>query len=725
VATSSAKPARLLAYRDSGLSQVVGWESEVPNLRTALTDLRRALRGLDLPEELDLFVPYSEIWFDTLARNQRHLDEWVGDVADEFIRASGAGPSDYSAGGNVDRIVTTDNSRIQVGSANRAESESQARQDARAIAAILGDYGLVHPDAMWFDNEDLRDLVGRYPELADILARSERFANDENYAVTLVNTIGPRDVRTMVDLVNTYGFADDADMIEGAYDGYVVPLAGILGAASRSGRMGSEVRAAILDLDATDEEPIRSYEYLNLDEVYQLEEMRHRSLAVVLGAGGFSSQMTADMANLILNEAPENAAEQGVVGFVDRAFLQDHRELASNQWAALAALEGNDEAANIFFGKDDNGDGTYGNLEVMADWGDNLSTDLAAQRLGEPHGSVADDINQTVANTLRGGLLEYPLIAGAQSPETTSGATYSPETLDLVTQMMETAAADDMNTSAPVRAALAQVSAPYTLDIAYAAEGNDPLLGQSRLPGLGEGTVDGFMQEVSESEGGRVALAQNAAGLVRSQIDLAVPLLTSDDPDAFGNGTRLGVAYYRELGEAWRAVDVGRVAQHEALVAGWRSYTDPLVDIVSGKIVEKIPVVNLATDLPVAGTFIDNVTGDIKDSINDAAYDHLIPPPDRLASMEQWADGVGDDVRTAIAASLYDNPQSRQVYLGQAPGYPGQDASVWDEINRDGVVELGEFQRLEVVQNTVNARADQILAQMQAEMAFNQVFRDP
>ncbi|MGH9187422.1 MAG: hypothetical protein ACRD0U_16670, partial [Acidimicrobiales bacterium] len=258
--TSSAKPAKLLRYRNGGLEQVAAWEGEVPKLTTDLTNLRGALAdtGTPLPPECQVTVLFYETWFDTPTKNQRHLDEWVGDVANGFIRANGGDPAHYDINANLNVPMSTDDSRIVVGYASREESEQQAAADAAELDRILGEAGLVHPYDLMNNPEKLEELARQYPQLRDILARSARFGTDESYAVTLVNTLGPQNVRTMADLVNTFGIAQQQGMLSGQdpYNGFVLPFAAILGAADRSGRMDPAVKNTLLDVNAMDEPPM-------------------------------------------------------------------------------------------------------------------------------------------------------------------------------------------------------------------------------------------------------------------------------------------------------------------------------------------------------------------------------------------------------------------------------------------------------------------------------------
>jgi hypothetical protein len=265
---------------------------------------------------------------------------------------------------------------------------------------------------------------------------------------------------------------------------------------------------------------------------------------------------------------------------------------------------------------------------------------------------------------------------------------------------------------------MAQISTPYTLDLASAAAGPHDILPPVRLPGLSEGDIDGFFQEVSGSEAARVVLGQNAAALVVDQLGLDANAIAGGDGNAFGVGSTLATAYYRELGEAWHAVQVDELAQREALVAGWRSFTDPVVDLVSGKIVEKIPVVNVAADLPLASNVVDGITGAIHDGINSAVYDNLIPRPE-LEVMTTWRDAIQNDLRTVVPTALYEDAAARQTLLDLArTGEP----ALYARVTADGEVTLDEFMDLRATANAVETQVEKIVTGFEADMAFNEVF---
>ncbi|HEY3141450.1 MAG TPA: hypothetical protein VGJ86_09980 [Acidimicrobiales bacterium] len=702
--TSSAKPAKLLKYRDDSLAQVAQWEPEVTNLDTDLTSLRNALSGVDLPEDCQVSVLFWETWFDTVTRNQRHLDEWVGDVANEFIRINHLDPKHLS----LDQVVSADNWQINVGFADREESERQAREDAALLDQILDETGMIHPYDLLNDPDKLEELARKYPQLRDILARAARFGNDEDYAAMLVNTLGPQNVRTLVDLTNTFGLARERGMMGGddPWAGYVVPLAMILGNAERGGHMDPAVRNAILDMNPMDEPPLAGK---NNDFIQEgaATAMRQRALALILAAGGgnYSPQMTADMADHILDSPVTTRSYGQYEGFTDPQFLQDHRQLASNDWAAYDAISKDDAAAHIFYNMDQDGDGHRENLIGAMNWAGDMrmfssrpgGIELAADRLGVSPDSLRGEMQTVAAEGVRGGLLDYPLA--------TKGFN-DPTNIAIVSDAIEITGWDHMHLSDPMREAMARVSTPYTRDIAIAAENDPNRMPPGRLTGLSQDEVDKFLQQVSQGKAGRMVLSQNAAALVSDEIGLAAPDIAANHNDAMGTGERLAAGYYRELGEAWDKVQIDWVDQREALVNGWKTVTDPVLDLVSGKIVDRIPGGNL----PLVKDAVDGISGEIKDGLNSAIYDHFIPKPE-LEAMTEWRDAVGKDVYDAVGHGLYDNPATRTRYLREAGMDPNAQISE------------SAFEALPNVKNAVNHYGDEILTDLQARMGFDKVFK--
>lgn len=98
-----------------------------------------------------------------------------------------------------------------------AQAQLQALDDAVIISNLIGDSGLVSPDALLGgDPAALERLAAQYPQLRDVLARAASYsAQDPDYAVALLNALGPRDVRTLADLTNTFGIAYDKGILTG------------------------------------------------------------------------------------------------------------------------------------------------------------------------------------------------------------------------------------------------------------------------------------------------------------------------------------------------------------------------------------------------------------------------------------------------------------------------------------------------------------------------------
>ncbi len=589
-----------------------------------------------------------------------------------------------------------------------AQAQLQALDDAVIISNIIGDSGLVSPDALLGgDPAALERLAAQYPQLRDVLARAAGYsAQDPDYAVALLNALGPRDVRTLADLTNTFGIAYDKGILTGdPYGGFVVPFAAVLAAGDRSDRLNPAIRSAVFDVDATDE-PGGEGGVDNLGYAEQLRDMRYRSLALLAGAGDFTPQTTADLANALIQDGPVAPTYPDFSGFSNAQFLSRHRDLASNEWAALAALREDDQAANIFYRTDR--DEFPGELENLYLIGQHPGDDVAARRLGLTAEDAQRYGDQMLADTLRGGIQTYPI---------TTGQAYAPETIALVEQAVKAAGAEDIEASDPVRNALVDITTPYTRDLAIVAAGGGPDRLPTRLPGLSVEDVQAFVGEVSGSEQARVALGQNGAALVQAEIADETADIASNDPRAFGSGVDLSAAYYRTLGEGWNQLQLDRIEQREALVEGWRTVTDPAVDLVSGKFVERIPILNTASEIPGVGDALDEATGAINESLNTAIYDHAIPKPE-LEALTTWRDAVEPEVHAAVATALYENPDTRASFLAQAQVDP-QDTAHLAEINADGQVTFEEFRSLSDVQDAVHTYGGDVLTRLQAEAAFD------
>jgi hypothetical protein len=223
--------------------------------------------------------------------------------------------------------------------------------------------------------------------------------------------------------------------------------------------------------------------------------------------------------------------------------------------------------------------------------------------------------------------------------------------------------------------------------------------------------------EVSGSEQARIALGQNGAALVQAEIAAETADIASNDPRAFGNGSDLSAAYYWVLGEGWNQLQLDRIEQREAVVAGWRTVTDPAVDLVSGKFLERIPAVNAASAIPGVGDALDEATGAINESINTAIYDHAIPRPE-LESLKTWSDSVEAEVRTSVVTALYDNPGTRASFLAQAAVDP-EDVARLAEVNADGQVTFEEFRSLSDVQDAVHTYGDGVMTRLKLDAAFD------
>lgn len=74
--------------------------------------------------------------------------------------------------------------------------------------------------------------------------------------------------------------------------------------------------------------------------------------------------------------------------------------------------------------------------------------------------------------------------------------------------------------------------------------------------------------------------------------------------------------------------------------------------------------------------------------------------------MGELRDGLEDELRTTIAAVLYENPGSRADLLADVPT---DEPELWAEINADGEVTLEEFSRVHVVANAVLTHSNDVV----------------
>jgi hypothetical protein len=74
--------------------------------------------------------------------------------------------------------------------------------------------------------------------------------------------------------------------------------------------------------------------------------------------------------------------------------------------------------------------------------------------------------------------------------------------------------------------------------------------------------------------------------------------------------------------------------------------------------------------------------------------------------MSELRDGLEDELRTTIAAVLYENPGSRADLLADVPT---DEPELWAEINADGEVTLEEFSRVHVVANAVLTHSNDVV----------------
>ncbi|HET6774251.1 MAG TPA: hypothetical protein VFH36_13125 [Acidimicrobiales bacterium] len=80
--------------------------------------------------------------------------------------------------------------------------------------------------------------------------------------------------------------------------------------------------------------------------------------------------------------------------------------------------------------------------------------------------------------------------------------------------------------------------------------------------------------------------------------------------------------------------------------------------------------------------------------------------------MSELRDGLEDELRTTIAAVLYENPGSRADLLADVPT---DEPELWAEINADGEVTLEEFSRVHVVANAVLTHSNDVVRYFEEE----------
>jgi hypothetical protein len=695
---SSAKPAKLIAYSRATAPRDDLWATEAVNLGGALDALRRALPS-GLPASCQVPVESVDVALGALARDFHHLDEFAGDVGAAFARADGGLLGLYSIIDLFDatRVVTVDSDALHVEPADRAASEAQGRADAAALAGLLQDHRFLDWSTIENDPDKLRDLADEYPQLASMFQRIAAHEGDEDYNAALYNTLGPGNIQKLGDLVNQLGIASDRGLLrDDAYDGVVVPLAQSLSSAEHSGHLVTGALDGLFDFGNPGNDPTWQADVYDQDEYY-LMEMRRRSLALLLNAGDWSSAFTARAADAITYQWPVTDHLHSYEGFSSgRRIFEGHPEFVSTEWLALCALGRDQRAANLYLQTDRERDGWHEDVGLLVQI-QNATLPFQASVAAERAGMSPDDFRRQyfdAANrVLQDGLFDYPLA---------TGTTYSPATTGMIHDMVQAAGEGDVYDE--IKQTLARISAPYTQDLAIDTQPDRRDLPATRVD-LSPDDVSKFFKELSFDPVARQTLATNAAAFVYGQMRGAAPDIAGGDPHAVGTETRLATGLYVSLGEAMSSAMDDKIAAREALVSAWRTITDPIVDLVTGKIVSKIPIVSTATELPIAGDLINGVTNSLKDAVNAAIYDHAIRRPE-VEKLSTWADAIGPGVRDSIVTALYDDPHTQAALAGT--GWSGT---------------LDEFRAMPHVQDIVNEYTDDIITGFDAQVSFDQLFR--
>ncbi|MGH9210054.1 MAG: hypothetical protein ACRD2C_05160 [Acidimicrobiales bacterium] len=180
--TSSADPAKLHNYSVDGLDMI----DDLKPKANAAVDALRALAARGYPHRLG--DTHTRLY--DLVGDWRHLDEFVGDVSDGFLRA----------GGGDGRVVTVGDSRLhrlgRIGYADRDEAITAARNAAAELRRLLRSGA---------DPETIQNFIG--------MVRRGQY--DPAFAVEFSHKVSPG------------GYVKAVSLIRKAYEPDRVPAAGI------------------------------------------------------------------------------------------------------------------------------------------------------------------------------------------------------------------------------------------------------------------------------------------------------------------------------------------------------------------------------------------------------------------------------------------------------------------------------------------------------------------
>jgi hypothetical protein len=375
----SAVPETLLDLSDNGLGQVGIWRQKLAELDETLSALRRALRR-EIPRDIRPDVPDADTTFPNLVDRQEHLDEWVGEVGWDFIRADGSehlyvgrGSTEmqdayYYASLSDERsqVVTVSAGEISVGFADAGREEIRqegirfAEEELRdqLVANGLDPDDFSPDDLLAMDPED-----GAYLELWAELQALQHNLNGEDgdaFAAGLFTGLGENGTRATLGAIEMYELHQFSPPRDGphAHNSLEVPILDgapqlladfTTGFAAATPHLPREMTDGLID---TGDDPWRQHQ-----------------LGLLLSADGehYDPEFLAAAADQVLVSNPENTQfmrdlhADGQVGYyhgyppmnVRADDLWGDPMLAYPQAQAFQALGGNSEASWIFANSSD------------------------------------------------------------------------------------------------------------------------------------------------------------------------------------------------------------------------------------------------------------------------------------------------------------------------------------------------------------------------------------
>lgn len=576
----------------------------------------------------------------------------------------------------------------------RATADVAHQDAARLHTAIDHAYGGDWSDVMR-DPDKLDALAKAYPGLKDALSYLTQHQDLDGYAATVYNSLGGDETKKLLDVTNRYGDPTVLHDVDGANPlaDILLPLSSSLSAADKSGQLDPTVRSAIFDLDGKLPDDLSDKERYISDLT-----SRRRTLSLLLYYGDFTPQFTADGADAVLRGG-EHSSDDQYEGYTYLA--HDTPALVDSEFTALTALSRDSEACYRFLSIDKDGNGRPDNPGIMLVAGNYPRWfERRAADLGLDYDALSKQFVSTAAQILKDGALTYPLATGKLN---------DPTQVKIVDELLfqTSFCSDDVGHLDPqIAQSLALVTSPYTKDLAISADGGDDWQDPSRLH-VSQDQIDKFFAELGRDPTARQTLALNGAALTKVLIGGAAPDLIDNTSYPLGEEKRLIAAYYRELGEGDNAANVSKEQARKEQLAAFESVTGPVLDLVSGKIIKKIPVVSTAADLPLAKNVVDGVTGEIKNDITHALESKLYPEPKDLQDMQKYRDGLRTQMEDTVGRTLYDDPRYKAAVKQAHPDWDGS---------------YQQFQTFHDVRDKVLGISDSIVTQVEADMSYDAAY---